>query len=498
MQFYDEVKISIESGKWGDGIASWRRESGVPFWGPSGGDGGDWGDVYFLASKDENTLIDYKYKKNFKAKAGEPGRTKDQYGAHGANLELVVPVGTMIKDSVSWKLLGQMRHDQQKILILSGGEGGKGNIHFKDSVHQYPNFYILGEPGQKKEITLELQLLADVGLIGNPSVGKSSLINCMADVKAKVADYPFTTLIPNLGSVSVGDYRFNVIDIPGLIEGASEGKGLGNAFLRHVLKSKVFAFVADLSRFESGIRETVELIDEIMLYLEKKFSDHEWDLNFIFREEDWLIIFEVEKNDEIILNKKILFILNKRDLLNDEEILGEYKTTLFGQINDFLTSKRLAKLPSRLLDANTYITSAGTYHGVGELLRKFAELLQKSDDVGYDFEPFEEEYNTTEDEEEQYALITEITEEEKPHLIEDGYINELESRFTKIWYVQNREICKMVFTLPWWNDEAEHYFWQQMQSKGFIELLEDEGMMKWDVLRIKSYYEGLDDKYILY
>ena len=273
----------------------------------------------------------------------------------------------------------------------------------------------------------------------------------MADVKAKVADYPFTTLVPNLASVSVGDFRFNVIDIPGLIEGASDGKGLGNAFLRHVLKSRVFAFVADLSRFESGIEETVQLIEEIMIYLTKKFSEEEGDLSFVFREENGLISFEVAKDDEVILTKKILFIFNKWDLINDEEILAEYKKVFFDQVNEFLSSKSLPRLDIQLLEKNIFLTSAGTYYGVGELLRKFAEL-----------------------------------------------INELESRFSKVRYIQNREITKMVFTIPRGNDEAESYFRAQMQSRGFIQLLEDEGMMRGDVLRIKSYYEGIDDKYILY
>ncbi len=290
MQFYDEVRITVASGKGGDGIASGRRAPWIPLWWPSWWDGGDGGSVFFVASKDENTLIDYKYKKQFKAKPWEPGRTKDQYGAHGENLELIVPIGTMIKDTESWKLIAQLEHDKQKIEILKGGEGGLGNIHFKDAVNQYPNFYTLGEPGQEKEITLELQLLADVGLIGSPSVWKSSLINCMADVKAKVADYPFTTLVPNLGSVSVWDYRFNVIDIPGLIEGASEGKGLGNAFLRHVLKARVFAFVADLSRFESWIKETVGLFHEIIRYITNRFGEEEA-LQFVFREESGFLVF---------------------------------------------------------------------------------------------------------------------------------------------------------------------------------------------------------------
>ncbi|MBB1557074.1 MAG: GTPase ObgE [candidate division SR1 bacterium] len=490
------MKISIESGKGGDGIASGRRESGVPFGGPNGGDGGNGGDIYFVASKDENTLIDYKYKKIFKAKAGEPGRTKDQYGAHGANLELVVPVGTMIKDAETGRLLAQMEHDGQKLRILAGGEGGKGNIHFKDSVNQYPNFYILGEPGHKREIVLELQLLADVGLIGTPSVGKSSLINCMADVKAKVAEYPFTTLVPNLASVSVGNFRFNVIDIPGLIEGASDGKGLGNAFLRHVLKSRVFAFVADLGRFEAGMRETIQLIDEIMLYLKQKFADEDEELNFIFREENGLICFEVEKNDEVIISKRLLFVLNKWDLINDEEVLKEYKAVFYDNINTFLKERRLAQLSLSLLEKNTFTTSAGTFYGIDNLLRKFAELLQKTESIDVELDTYQSEEDTQD--EENYDLITEITEEEKPHLIEEGYIEELESRFAKVWYIQNREICKMVFTLPWGNDEAENYFWQLMQNKGFIELLEDEGMMKGDILRIRSFYEGVEDKYILY
>lgn len=498
MQFYDEVKITVESGKGGDGIASGRRESWIPFWWPSWWDGGDGGSVFFIASKDENTLIDYKYKKNFKAKAGEPWRTKDQYGAHGEDLELVMPIGTMVKDAESWKLIAQLEYDGQRVEILKGGEWGFGNIHFKDSITQYPNYYLLWEPGQKKEVILELQLLADVGLIGSPSVGKSSLINCMADVKAKVADYPFTTLVPNLGSVSVGDFRFNVIDIPGLIEGASEGKGLGNAFLRHVLKARVFAFVADLSRFESWIKEIVGLFDEIMTYVEERFGE-DWNLHFTFREESECILFEVEKNDEVLLSKKIVLVLNKWDLLNDEEILREYKKTLYAELNAFFREKRLARLEESLLESNTFVTSAGTYYGVGELLRKFAEHLQKSQDNGYHPEAlFDEKSYFEEPEEESLAIVTEITESEKPKLIEQGYIEELESRFAKVWLIQNHEICKMVFTIPWWNDQAEQYFWQQMQSKGFLEILESEWVMKGDIFRIKSYYEAFDDKYILY
>ena len=498
MQFYDEVKITIESGKGGDGVASGRRAPGIPFGGPSWGDGGDWGSVYITASKDENTLIEYKYKKSFKAEPWFPGRTKDQYGAHGEALQLIVPVGTVIKDAETWKLITQLEHDQQSVEILKGGEGGYGNIHFKDAVNQYPNFYLLWEPGQKKEIILELQLLADVGLIGSPSVGKSSLINCMANVKAKVADYPFTTLVPNLGSVSVGDSRFNVIEIPGLIEGASEGKGLGNAFLRHILKARIFAFVADLSRFESWIKETIGLFSEIITYIKQKFSEGV-ELTFILREDGNFIILEVKKREELLLSKKIILILNKRDLLNDEAILREYKTTLYAELNDFLRENNFQRLGEEILEKNTFTTSAGTYYGVGEMLRKLAELLQKTPDNGYHPESiFDETTYFEEPETEDLTMVTEITEQEKPTLIKDGYLEALESRFLKVWYLQNREICKLVFMIPRGNDQAEQYFRQQMQSKGFLEILSSEGVMKGDVLRVKSYYENFDDKYIQY
>ena len=185
-------------------------------------------------------------------------------------------------------------------------------------------------------------------------------------------------------------------------------------------------------------------------------------------------------------------------LLYNEEILAEYKKVFFDQVNEFLSSKSLPRLDIQLLENNIFLTSAGTYYGVGELLRKFAELIKKTES-SYDFELFHQDYSELQEEEdEESELITEITKEEKPMLIEEGYINELESRFSKVRYIQNREITKMVFTIPRGNDEAESYFRAQMQSRGFIQLLEDEGMMRGDVLRIKSYYEGVDDKYILY
>ena len=221
-------------------------------------------------------------------------------------------------------------------------------------------------------------------------------------------------------------------------------------------------------------------------------------MNYVFREEDWYIVFEVDKDDEVLLTKKVVLVLNKWDLLNDEEILKEYKKTFFSSLNNFLKEKWYWSLNDKILEKNTFLTSAWTYHGVWALLRKFAELLQKTEDNWYYPEIINENVIEEENDEEGQMMITEVTEEEKPHLIEEGYIEELESRFAKIWYVQNPEICKLTFTIPWWNDQAEQYYWNQMQSKWFLDIYEDEWIMKWDILRIKSYYEWLDDKYVLY
>ena len=250
MRFYDEVTISVQSGKGGDGTVTWRREAGVAFWWPSGGDGGKGWSVILQAAKDENTLQTYRYKSVFKAKPGEWGKSRDQYGANADDLILQVPVGTLIRDKETDEILYTFTKDQEQYVAVTWGEGGIGNIHFKDAVHQFPTFCLLGEPGNKKELVLELQLLADVALIGTPSVGKTSIINSISNTKAKVADYPFTTLIPNLWSITVQKTHFNMIDIPGLIKGAAEGKWLWNAFLRHILKARVFCMIGDISRYD--------------------------------------------------------------------------------------------------------------------------------------------------------------------------------------------------------------------------------------------------------
>ena len=209
-------------------------------------------------------------------------------------------------------------------------------------------------------------------------------------------------------------------------------------------------------------------------------------------------MFEVEKDDEILLEKKVVLVLNKRDLLNDEDILKEYKKALFEKLNNFLAEDGFWSLSNKILENNTFITSAWTYHGVWELLRKFAELLQKTKDNWYYPDTINEELENNIDDEENIPMVFEITDQEKEFLIEEWYIEELESRFAKIWYVQNPEICKMTFMIPRWNDQAEQYYWNQMQSKWFLDYLTSEWVMKWDILKIKSYYEWLDDKYILY
>jgi GTPase Era involved in 16S rRNA processing len=341
---------------------------------------------------------------------------------------------------------------------------------------------------------LELQLLGDVGLIGTPSVGKSSLINCAASTKAKVADYPFTTLVPNLGSVSVGEYRYNMVDIPGLIKGAAEGKGLGNAFLRHVLKARVFAMVMDMTRYNEGIQETISLFDEIMWYIEEKFLQGVEKYRFAFEQEGEMIAFQVYKDEELFMSKRIVFVLNKYDLINDAELVNEYQQELISRFTLYLREKGFHQLSDSLITTNIFITSAGTYYGIGEWIRALAEILKKTPVLALpEIEPAHAVVA-----EETGEMITEITDTAKSFLIAHQYIDEVSAKYVKVFWIQHPEICRLVFIVPRGNEEAELRFWKQIAQKGYRDILEENGVRKGDILKIKSYYQGYDDRYIMY
>ena len=246
MKFIDEVLIKVFAGDGGNGIASFRREKFEPMGGPSGGDGGRGGSVFFQADENLNTLIDFRFKKEHRAQRGENGRSSDQYGAAGEDLILKVPVGTVIKDSFSENIFGDLTQHGQKILVAKGGKGGLGNIHFKSSINRAPRQFTHGEPGEEFELFLELKLIADIGLVGLPNAGKSSFIRKVSAATPKVADYPFTTLQPNLGVVKFDiDKSFVIADVPGLIEGASDGVGLGDKFLKHLTRTRLLLHLID-------------------------------------------------------------------------------------------------------------------------------------------------------------------------------------------------------------------------------------------------------------
>lgn len=246
MQFIDEATIHVKAGDGGDGSAAMRREDNVPRGGPSGGDGGDGGSVVFVADTQLGTLLDFRYKRHYKAPRGENGRPKDQYGAAGEDLHLRVPVGTVIHDDATGDLVADLDHDGARAVVARGGKGGRGNIHFKTPWNQAPRTAEPGTPGEERTLRLELKLLADVGLLGFPNVGKSTFISRVSRARPKVADYPFTTLVPNLGVVRLSDERsFVIADIPGLIAGAAEGAGLGHQFLRHVERCRALLHVIE-------------------------------------------------------------------------------------------------------------------------------------------------------------------------------------------------------------------------------------------------------------
>ena len=329
--FTDYTKIIIKSGDGGNGAATFRREKYVAAGGPDGGDGGNGGNVYFQVDKDKNTLIDFRYNRKFKAKNGENGSGSHCNGKYGEDLYIKVPIGTVVKDVETGKVVADLSKPGQTELILKGGRGGRGNSHFATATRQAPRFSEDGEKGEEKEVILELKLLADVGLLGFPNVGKSTFLSIVTDAKPKIANYHFTTLVPNLGVVKTKNGSgFVIADIPGIIEGASEGVGLGIQFLRHVERTRLLLHFLDVSGSEG--RNPVE--------------------------DFYAINKELKKYSEKLATRKQIIVANKIDVIQDESLLKQVE--------------ELAKKEGLEL----YKISAATKEGVQELIDHVSDVLK--------------------------------------------------------------------------------------------------------------------------
>ncbi|MEE9332292.1 MAG: GTPase ObgE [Methylophilaceae bacterium] len=293
MKFIDEATIKVYGGDGGNGVATFRREKYEPMGGPSGGDGGKGGSVYAVADRNINTLVDYRYTRTLRAQRGENGRKAEQYGASGDDCILRVPVGTVISDKATGQKIVDLADNGQKVLIAKGGANGLGNVHFKSSVNRAPRQCTQGQEGESFELFLELRVLADVGLLGMPNAGKSTFIRSVSAAKPKVADYPFTTLRPNLGVVRVDANRsFVIADVPGLIEGAADGAGLGVRFLKHLQRTSLLLHLVDIAPLD-GITDPL---------VEAK-----------------AIVNELKKHDQTLYEKPRWLVLNKMDMVEDPD-----------------------------------------------------------------------------------------------------------------------------------------------------------------------------------
>lgn len=323
--FLDKAKIRILSGKGGNGAVAWRREKYVDKGGPAGGDGGHGGDVYFIADENMTTLMDFKYKSIFKAENGENGRPKSQHGRGGKDLIIKVPLGTVVKDPENDKIIADLTEPEQKILVAKGGRGGRGNARFATAQKRAPQFSEPGEPGIERDLELELKLIADIGLLGMPNAGKSTFISVVSSAKPKIADYPFTTLVPHLGVVKKesGD-GFVIADIPGLIEGASEGIGLGHEFLRHVERCRFLIHVVDLTQ-----ENPVENYKKINLELKKHGT----------RLSDLYQIVALNKIDAISEEKKSEYLNEFKKYTDDVFLISAATKEGIAQFMDFVKQK---------------------------------------------------------------------------------------------------------------------------------------------------------------
>lgn len=326
MRFIDEVEIYVRAGDGGDGCLSFRREAHVPLGGPNGGDGGKGGDVILVATRNLSTLLDLRYQKHYKAKPGRPGQGKDMHGRSGEAMVIHVPCGTLVYDIEKDQLVGDLIKDGEELVIAKGGIGGRGNARFVTPTNRAPREIEKGEPGEELKLRLELKLLAEVGLVGLPSVGKSTLISKVSAAKPKIADYHFTTLVPNLGMVRIkgGERSFVMADIPGLIEGAAEGAGLGHRFLKHIERTQVLVYLLDDRHYEVG-----------------EDGDPLEDLNVLKK--------ELSRYSEDLETKSLLVALNKVDILSAERRK---------ELADLLTQE----------GQSLFMISSATGEGIDELL----------------------------------------------------------------------------------------------------------------------------------
>ena len=347
---YDYAKVNVKAGDGGNGIVAFRREKYVPKGGPAGGDGGKGGSIILRADEGLRTLIDFRYQTHYKGKRGDHGSGAKQHGRSADDIVLRVPVGTVVRDADTKKLLGDLRHHGQEIVVAQGGRGGRGNARFVSSTHRAPAFAENGEKGEERWITLELKLLADVGLVGFPNVGKSTIISRVSAAKPKIANYHFTTLEPNLGMVRVDAGRsFVIADVPGLVEGAAEGAGLGHRFLRHVERTRVLVHVVDLSGSEG--RDPLE------------------DLAVIRG--------ELERYAPQLNEKPMVIVANKVDLMSDDD-----------------RDAALTRLSEAYPEVRIFPMSAATDSDLNELVYHLADILDAIGPMEYaeeDFEPVEEE-----------------------------------------------------------------------------------------------------------
>lgn len=424
--FVDRAKITIRSGKGGDGAVTFRREPFVPEGGPDGGDGGRGGDVIFQADRNLRTLMDFRYKRKYEAENGQNGMKRNRFGKAGQDLIIKIPMGTVIIDEETGLVMKDLTEDGEKFVAAKGGRGGRGNVNFKNSVRQAPNFAEAGGEAKERKIILEMKLIADVGLVGFPNVGKSSLLSIATSAQPKIANYHFTTIDPNLGVVKIYDDSFVMADIAGIIEGASEGLGLGFRFLKHIERTKVLIHVVDVSGSEG--RDPKDDFDKINK--------------------------ELEAYSPKILKKPQLVAANKIDMIDEDS--EEYR-----DFKEYVESKGYKVFPM----------SAPLNMGVREIL---AAALHELKEIEASGQPQDEEYEyfdfEAEERDPEYRNVNVWYDEEKG-----------------VYVLEGKQLSK-IFRSTNFNDMGSlRYLYKYIESKGAIEKLKDLGLEEGDLIRIEDY-----------